>query len=63
MPKAVKLSDDLVASAALVARVENRSIAGQVEHWAKLGKIAEENPDLPITLIKDILIAKAQIAG
>ncbi len=61
MPKAVKISDELAANAAIFARVENRSIAGQVEYWAKLGKIAEENPDLPISFIKDILIGRAQV--
>ncbi len=61
MPKAVKISDELAANAAVFAKVENRSIAGQVEYWAKLGKIAEENPDLPISFIKDILIGRAQV--
>ena len=61
MPKAVKISDELATSAAVFARVENRSIAGQVEYWAKLGRIAEENPDLPISFIKDILIGRAQV--
>jgi len=32
-----------------------------VEYWAKLGRIAEENPDLPISFIKDILIGRAQV--
>ena len=61
MPKAVKISDELATSAAVFARVENRSLAGQVEYWAKLGRIAEENPDLPISFIKDILIGRAQV--
>lgn len=61
MPKAVKISDDLAASAAIFAKVESRSLAGQVEYWAKLGKIAEENQDLPISFIKDILIGQAQV--
>lgn len=63
MPKAVKISDDLAANAAMYAKVKNRSLAGQVEYWAKLGKIADENPDLPISFIKDILIGRAQIQG
>jgi len=61
MPKAVKISDELAANAAVYAKVESRSIAGQVEYWAKLGKLADENPDLPILFIKDILIGRAQI--
>ena len=54
MPKAIKVSDSLADAAALFAKVEHRSLAGQIEYWAKLGKIAEENPDLPISFIKDI---------
>lgn len=61
MPKAVKISDELAASAAIFAEAENRSVAGQIEYWAKLGRIAEENPDLPISFVKDILIGRAQV--
>lgn len=37
----VKLSDDLVLSARLEAEATDRSIAAQVEHWAKLGRAVE----------------------
>lgn len=61
MPRAVKISDELAEIATVHAMLENRSIAGQVEYWAKLGKVAEENPELPFSFIKDILIGRAQI--
>jgi hypothetical protein len=61
MPKAVKISDELAKTAAVFASVEGRSLAGQVEYWAKLGRIADENSDLPVSLIKEILIARAQV--
>ncbi len=60
MPKAVKISDELANTAALFAGIEGRSLAGQVEYWAKLGRVADENADLPVSLIKDIVIARAQ---
>jgi DNA-binding CsgD family transcriptional regulator len=41
MPLPVKLSDALVLDARLAAEVEQRSIAGQVEYWAKLGRIVD----------------------
>jgi hypothetical protein len=41
MSQPVKLSDDLVVSARQVGATVNRSIAGQIEHWAALGKIVE----------------------
>ena len=56
MTTAVRVSEDLVRQARLVSTVENRSVTGQIEHWAKIGKCAEENPDLTYLLIKDILI-------
>ena len=46
---------------AVVAKVLNRSVAGQVEYWAKLGKLSEENPDLNYNFIKDILLAKEEL--
>ena len=61
MPKAVKISDELASTAAVFAGVEGRSLAGQVEYWAKLGRVADENSDLPVSLIKEILIARAQV--
>ena len=61
MPKAVKISDELAAMASVFAGVEGRSLAGQVEYWAKLGKVADENPDLPVSFIKEILIGRAQL--
>ncbi|MBU4320212.1 MAG: ParD-like family protein [Nitrospinae bacterium] len=36
--------------------MDHRSLTGQIEHWARIGKCAEENPDLPYNLIKEILI-------
>jgi hypothetical protein len=41
MPQPVKLSDALVLDARLSAEVEQRSIAGQVEYWASLGKLVD----------------------
>ncbi len=38
MSQPVKLSDALVLDARLAAEVQERSIAGQVEFWAKLGR-------------------------
>jgi ParD-like antitoxin of type II bacterial toxin-antitoxin system len=41
MSQPVKLSDDLVLDARLTGAVAERSIAGQVEFWAKLGRAVE----------------------
>lgn len=60
MAMAVKLSENIVSEAKIVSKVLNRSVAGQIEHWAKIGRIAEENPDLTYEFIKNILIAEEE---
>lgn len=41
MGQPVKLSDKLVLDARVVGEAAERSIAGQIEHWAKLGRAIE----------------------
>lgn len=41
MSQPVKLSDSLVLDARLTAEAAERSIAGQIEFWAKLGRAVE----------------------
>jgi hypothetical protein len=53
----VKLSEALVDQAKHHAAIQRRSVPKQIEYWSQIGKIAEENPDLPFTVIRDILIA------
>jgi len=61
MPTAVKISDELVRKAKIRSKVFKRSIAGQIEYWAKIGEIGEENQDLSFSFIQDILLGKEQI--
>jgi len=56
MATAVRISKELIDEARKFSRIDHRSLTGQIEHWAKIGKYAEENPDLTYSLIKDILI-------
>ena len=58
----VKLSEDLVNQAKHYARVEHRSVPKQIEYWSQIGKIAAENPNLPFSVIRDILIADQEEA-
>ena len=60
MAKAVKLSEHIVSEAKIISKVFNRSIAGQIEYWAKIGKIVEENPDLTYEFIKEVLISQQE---
>jgi hypothetical protein len=53
----VKLNESLVEQARRYAAIQHRSVPKQIEYWSRIGKIAEENPDLPFSMIRDILIA------
>ncbi len=61
MSALVRMSDDIINAAKIHADLENRSWAKQIEHWAKIGKIVEKNPELPYGFIKDIQLSKIEI--
>lgn len=56
----VKISENIFNEARTVSKALNRSIAGQIEYWAKLGKLSEENPEYNYEFIKDILLAREE---
>ena len=56
MAMAVRISEELVGEAKKFSKIDHRSLTGQIEHWARIGKCSEENPDLTYSLIKEILI-------
>ncbi|MCJ7600593.1 MAG: ParD-like family protein [Desulfobulbaceae bacterium] len=56
MAMAIRISEELVGEAKKYSKIEHRSLTGQIEHWARIGKCSEENPDLTYNLIKEILI-------
>ncbi|MDP3669710.1 MAG: hypothetical protein WA191_23115 [Telluria sp.] len=57
MSTALKLSDELVEMAKPHAAAAHRSVPKQIEYWARLGKVVDDNPDLPVQFIKDTLLA------
>ena len=61
MTTAVRVSEKLVREAKIYSKIDNRSVTGQIEHWARIGKCAEENPDLTYDLIKEILIGLTEL--
>lgn len=56
----VAISDPLAQAAIVQAKLYNRSIDNQIDYWAKIGKIAEENPDLSFEFIKAVLEARQE---
>jgi hypothetical protein len=61
MAKAVRISEELLTEARKFSRIDHRSLSGQIEHWARLGKCAEENPDLTYSLIKEVLLGLEEL--
>jgi hypothetical protein len=58
---AIEINEDLFNIANNISRKQNRSIQKQIEHWIRIGKIAEDNPELSYNVISDILIGISQI--
>lgn len=62
MNTAVRLSEAMVMQASTSAKAMHRSVSKQIEYWARIGKVAEENPDLSYSFIKDILLGQQEAA-
>lgn len=60
MSVAVRISEPLAKKARSTSKAFNRSLAGQIEYWAKMGEILENNPELSFSFVQDILMGKAQ---
>jgi ParD-like antitoxin of type II ParDE toxin-antitoxin system len=43
------------------ASAQSRSLSGQLKHYARLALIAEDNPDLPMSMIQGILEGQAEV--
>ena len=53
MPVRIKLG--LYNRAKREAAVEHRTIAGQIEFWAQVGRACIDNPDLPVNFVIESL--------
>jgi hypothetical protein len=56
----IRLDRHLIEKATIMAKAFNRTPPKQIEHWAKIGEIMEDNPDLPYEFVKQAIIAKAE---
>lgn len=57
----VKFADAFVEEARREAQVFNRSVAGQIEHWARLGRALEGTPEFSTERIRATLMGRLQI--
>jgi hypothetical protein len=56
----IRIDEQLVEKAGIMAKALNRSVAKQIEHWAKIGEMMEDNPDLPYEFVRQAIISKAE---
>lgn len=56
----IRIDQTLFEKASIMAQAYSRTVPKQIEHWAKIGEIMEDNPDLPYEFVKQALIAKAE---
>lgn len=56
----IRINSELFNEAKNIANIENRSVPKQIEYWAKIGRIAIENPDLTFAMIHEILLGLSQ---
>lgn len=56
----VRIDEGLVNAARSAAKAEFRTVQGQLEFWAKVGRAALDNPDLPASFIAESLMSMAE---
>jgi hypothetical protein len=57
MSVSIRVNDELYNLAKIQAKAEFRTIPSQIEYWARVGRAAMDNPDLPIEMVEQLLIA------
>ena len=57
----IRLDRALVDKASAIAKANHRTPPKQIEHWATIGQIMEDNPDLSYEFVRQLLIAQAEV--
>lgn len=60
--KSIKLSEHLINMAAKDGKLNMRSTPMQIEFYYNLGRLAEQYDDLPISMIKSLMVATTEKA-
>ena len=60
MSIAVRIDAELYREAEKTAKAESRTTPLQIQYWARIGKAALDNPDLPIEFIRSMLVSEGQ---
>ena len=56
----IRIDQTLYEQARQDALIEHRTIAGQIEFWAMVGRAALDNPDLPVSFVAESLASMAE---
>jgi len=56
----IRLNQELVERATIMANAFSRSPAKQIEHWVKIGEMMEDNPELSYEFVRQVIISKAE---
>ena len=56
----IRINQDFYEQARQDAALEHRTIAGQIEFWARVGRAAIDNPDLPVSFVAESLASMAE---
>jgi hypothetical protein len=56
----IRINKELYEQARQDALLEHRSISGQIEFWARVGRAALDNPDLPVSFVAESLASLAE---
>ena len=56
----IRINKELYEQAREDATLEHRSISGQIEFWARVGRAALDNPDLPVSFVAESLASLAE---
>ena len=51
----VRIDNQLYEQAKSEAKAEHRTIGGQIEFWATVGRAAIDNPELPVDFVVQVL--------
>lgn len=59
----VRIDNEFMEDVKIAASSNHRPVGYQVQYWARLGQIMEENPDLHFEAIKAILQGVSELNG
>jgi hypothetical protein len=62
-PESVRFSQDERRLRTMIqahAKAASRSFSGELKHLAKIALVAQDNPDLPVSMIEDLLAAQSE---